>query len=140
MTREEFFTWADGREACRVLPAESDGVATIGENTRYPDAVTCSPVEGQDRLIPNPAVIFEVVSETNARTDRFAKMREYHDVPSIKRYVLVEQAQARIRQGDERRSKGAAPPFHLPGVRLRRCRMGSSGLARRHPLHGLPHG
>ncbi len=78
--------------ACRVLPAESGGVATVGENTRYPDAtVTCSPVQGQDRLIPNPVVVFEVVSETNAGTDRFTKMREYHEVPSIKRYVLVEQ-------------------------------------------------
>ena len=80
-------------KACRVLPAESGGVATIGENTRYPDAtVTCSPVEGRDRLILDPVVVFEVVSETNARTDRFTKMREYHEVPSIKRYVLVEQA------------------------------------------------
>lgn len=78
---------------CRVMPAESGGVATIGENTRYPDAsVTCSPVQGQDRLIPNPVVVFEVVSESNARIDRFTKMREYHEVPSIKRYVLVEQA------------------------------------------------
>lgn len=77
---------------CRVLSAESGGVATIGENTRYPDAtVTCSPVEGQDRLIPNPVVVFEVVSGSNARTDRFVKMREYHQVPSIRRYVLIEQ-------------------------------------------------
>ena len=81
------------RTACRVMPAESGGVATIGENTRYPDAsMTCSPVQGQDRLIPNPVVVFKVVSESNAHTDRFTKMREYHEVPSIKRYVLVEQA------------------------------------------------
>ena len=78
---------------CRMLPAESGGVATTGESIRYPDAtVTCSPVEGRDRLIPKPVVVFEVVSESNARTDRFDKMREYHAVPSIRRYVLVEQA------------------------------------------------
>ena len=92
--------------ACRVLPAESGGVAPIGENTRYPDAtVTCSPVQGQNRLIPDPVVVFEVVSETNARTDRFTKMREYREVPSIKRYVLVEQATpvmvSYTREGDE---------------------------------------
>ena len=93
-------------KTCRVLPAESGGIATSGENTRYPDAsVTCSPVQGQDRLIPNPVVVFEVVSESNARTDRFTKMREYHEVPSIKRYVLVEQATPVIvsyaREGNE---------------------------------------
>ena len=80
-------------KACRMLPAESGGIATTGENIRYPDVtVTCSPVRGQDRLIPNPVVVFEVVSESNAHTDRFVKMREYHEVLSIKRYVLVEQA------------------------------------------------
>ena len=76
---------------CRVLPATGGGVATIGQAIRYPDAtVTCSPVEEQDRLIPNPVVVFEVVGES-ARTDRLVKMREYHAVPSIERYVLVEQ-------------------------------------------------
>ena len=80
-------------KACQVLPAGGGGVATVGQTVRYPDAtVTCSPVRGRDRLIPNPVVVFEVVSEDNARTDRFHKMREYHAVPSIERYVLVEQA------------------------------------------------
>ena len=80
-------------KCCQVFPAEAGGVATIGQTVRYPDAtVTCSPVQGRDRLIPNPVVVFEVVSEGNARTDRFHKMREYHAVPSIERYVLVEQA------------------------------------------------
>ena len=36
-------------------------------------------------------MVFEVVSDGNARTDRFDKMREYHAVSSIKHYVLVEQ-------------------------------------------------
>ena len=77
---------------CRPLSAAGGGVATTGSKIRYPDAtVTCSPVRGADRLIPNPVVVFEVVSDGNARTDRFDKMREYHAVPSIKHYVLVEQ-------------------------------------------------
>ena len=80
-------------KSCQVFPAEGGGVATVGQTVRYPDAtVTCSPVQGRDRLIPSPVVVFEVVSEGNARTDRFHKMREYHAVPSIRRYVLVEQA------------------------------------------------
>ena len=80
-------------KACQVFPAEAGGVATVGEATRQPDAtVTCSPVQGEDRLIPNPVVVFEVISESNANTDRVDKMDEYHAVPSIRRYVLVEQA------------------------------------------------
>lgn len=78
--------------SCRVLSAEGAGVATTGGTVRYPDAtVTCSPLRGTDRLVPDPIVVFEVVSGGNARTDRFDKMREYHGVPSIRRYVLVEQ-------------------------------------------------
>ena len=78
---------------CQVLPAEAGGVATIGENTRYPDAtVTCSPTERAGQLIPNPVVIFVVVSDNNARTDRVDKMREYRAVRSVRRYVLVAQA------------------------------------------------
>ncbi len=79
--------------SCEAMPAESGGVATTGDTVRYPDVtVTCSPAPGTDRLIPDPVVVFEVVSGGNARTDRFDKMREYHAVPSIRRYVLVEQA------------------------------------------------
>ena len=77
---------------CRMLPAEAGGVSTIEPKIRYPDAtVTCTPFRGRDRLIPDPVVVFEVVSDGNARNDRFVKMTEYHAVASIKRYVLVEQ-------------------------------------------------
>ena len=79
-------------KSCRVLSAEGGGVATIDRRIRYPDAtVTCSPLRGSDRLIPDPVVVFEVVSGGNARVDRFDKMREYHAVPSIRHYVLIEQ-------------------------------------------------
>lgn len=92
--------------SCEAMPAESGGIATIGDTVRYPDAtVTCSPLRGTDRLVPDPVVVFEVVSGGNARTDRFDKMREYHAVPSIRRYVLVEQTSPVLvsytRQGDE---------------------------------------
>ena len=34
----------------------------------------------------------EVVSPSSSRTDRIKKLREYQAVPSIRRYVIVEQA------------------------------------------------
>jgi Uma2 family endonuclease len=59
---------------------------------RYPDGlVTCSPIKPDATVIENPVVVFEVVSEDTARIDRIEKLREYHAVPSIRRYVILEQ-------------------------------------------------
>lgn len=77
---------------CRSMSSDGGGVATLGNRVRYPEAtVTCSPVPGTERLIPDPVVVFEVVSPSSVRTDQVVKLREYHAVLSIKRYVLVEQ-------------------------------------------------
>lgn len=75
---------------CRPLGPDA-GVATIGDAVRYPDAlVTCSPFRPDDRLAPNPVVVFEVLSLNSGRTDRILKVREYQAVTSILRYVLLE--------------------------------------------------
>ena len=59
---------------------------------RYPDGlVTCSPIKPDATVIDNPVVVFEVVSEDTARIDRIEKLREYQAVPSIRRYVILEQ-------------------------------------------------
>ena len=69
------------------------GVATIGDTVRYPDGVvTCSPAKGVSRLVPDPVVVFEVISPTSAHVDRIVKVREYGAVDSIRRYVIVESA------------------------------------------------
>ena len=73
---------------------------------RYPEAVvTCTKFGGRDRLIPNPVVVFEVLSDSTRNTDRFTKLREYHAVPSIRRYVLIEQEEigitVHVRRADE---------------------------------------
>ncbi|HKM64021.1 MAG TPA: Uma2 family endonuclease [Acidisphaera sp.] len=62
---------------------------------RYPDAlVSCSPGPRNDTVIEHPVVVFEVISEGTARTDRFDKLRAYFATPSIQRYVIVEQTSA----------------------------------------------
>jgi Uma2 family endonuclease len=67
------------------------GVATVGDTVRYPDGVvTCSPADGVSRLVPNPVVVFEVISPTSGHVDRIVKVREYNAVDSIRRYVIVE--------------------------------------------------
>jgi Uma2 family endonuclease len=59
---------------------------------RYPDGlVTCSSIKPDATVIDDPVVVFEVVSEDTARTDRIEKLREYQAVAPIQRYVIVEQ-------------------------------------------------
>ncbi len=90
------------------VPSGSDGpgVKTTGGKIRYPEAVvTCTKFGGRDRLIPNPVVIFEVLSDSSVHRDSVTKLREYHAVPSIKRYFIVEQTEIGVtcfaRQGEE---------------------------------------
>jgi len=83
-----------GGTGCRPHGMDA-GVATIGDTVRYPDGVvTCSPINGVSRLIPNPVVVFEVISPTSDHMDRIVKLREYAAVDTIRRYVIVESTSA----------------------------------------------
>ena len=91
---------------CRSRSPQGGGVATINGKVRAPEAtVTCTKIRGQDRLIPDPVIVFEVISESTRRIDQIEKLREYHAVPTIKRYVIIEQVGVAVtvhfRQGDE---------------------------------------
>jgi Uma2 family endonuclease len=69
-----------------------DGVATMGDAIRYPDAViTCTRTPGTSDLVERPAAVFEVISPGNSAIDRIGKVREYLAVPTIQTYVIVEQ-------------------------------------------------
>jgi Uma2 family endonuclease len=57
-----------------------------------PDAiVSCSPMPQDADIVPDPVVVFEVLSTSTARTDRITKNEEYRATPSIRRYVMLEQ-------------------------------------------------
>ena len=59
---------------------------------RYPDAyVSCTPASGRGTIVPEPVVVFEVLSAGTSRTDRIEKVQEYQATPSIQRYVILEQ-------------------------------------------------
>lgn len=67
------------------------GVVTAGCVVCYPDALVASSAQlGTSKLITNPVVVFEVLSPTSGRIDRFVKLREYRTVSSIQRYLIVE--------------------------------------------------
>ena len=75
---------------CRVVG--SDVKIQAAWSIRYPDAfVVCSPVDVRATVVHDPVVVFEVLSDSTASTDRFAKNREYEATPSIRRYVMLEQ-------------------------------------------------
>ena len=64
----------------------------VAGRIRYPDAVIfCSPQQETATVAVEPIVVFEVVSPNSARTDRIAKVREYGETQSIRRYVILEQ-------------------------------------------------
>ncbi len=66
-------------------------MATVGTTIRYPDAlVTCTRYDPRARIVPGVVVIFEVLSPSSGFTDHVVKLREYAEVPSIKRYVILE--------------------------------------------------
>jgi Uma2 family endonuclease len=81
-----------GRGACEPLGPDA-GVETVNKAVRYPDAlVTCSKVQGEDRLVPGVVAVFEVLSPRSGRIDRIVKLGEYAAVPSIRQYVILESA------------------------------------------------
>lgn len=79
----------------RCRPYGPDLKVEIGEKYRYPDAfVSCTPVGSASTVVTNPVVIFEVLSESTAKTDRMTKLMEYRSLSSVQRYVMLEQDQA----------------------------------------------
>ena len=53
--------------------------------------MTCTAGENASTVVSDPVVIFEVLSPSTAATDRIAKAREYQAMPSVQRYVMIEQ-------------------------------------------------
>ena len=75
----------------RVFGPET-GIATSGDAIRCPDVfVTGTQFGDKDRLIPEPIIVCEVLSPTSGTLDRVVKVREYALVPSIRRYVIIDQ-------------------------------------------------
>lgn len=67
----------------------------IDGRIRYPDvSVVAGPIPGSVRTLRDAVVLFEVVSSDSVVTDRGSKREEYASLPSIRRYVILEQAQA----------------------------------------------
>jgi Uma2 family endonuclease len=78
---------------CRAFGSELK--ILVAGRIRYPDAfVVCTPGASDAKVVADPVVVFEVLSESTAREEIFAKNAEYRATPSIQRYVILEQTQA----------------------------------------------
>ena len=75
---------------CRAF--RGDLKIIVAGRVRYPDAVvTCSPVPRGTDIVPEPVVVFEVLSSSTAKVDRIDKNEEYRQTSSVQRYVMLEQ-------------------------------------------------
>jgi Uma2 family endonuclease len=75
---------------CR--PFRGDAKVIANQGVRYPDlSVTCSPIAGDDDIVPAPVVVIEIISPSTAREDRGRKKFDYFATPSIRQYAIVEQ-------------------------------------------------
>jgi Uma2 family endonuclease len=63
-----------------------------GNRVRYPDVVICgTPHDQTVRTLTDAVVLFEVLSDDTATTDRVDKLLDYAALPSLRGYVLLEQ-------------------------------------------------
>ncbi len=73
-------------------PHGKDLKLLIGNKVRYPDAyVSCGQYQNADKRGRDPVVIFEVLSDSTERTDLVEKNEEYASLPSVRRYVVLQQ-------------------------------------------------
>jgi Uma2 family endonuclease len=89
---------------CRFLG--NDIKVLTATTSRYPDGlVTCTRGANDSTVAPDPVVIFEVLSRTTSSVDHITKNREYAALPSVRRYVMLEQerigATVFARSGDD---------------------------------------
>jgi len=65
----------------------------IGQRIRYPDVlIAAGPLDQALQTLNDAVVIFEVLSDDTAATDRVEKLIDYAGVPSLQRYIMLEQA------------------------------------------------
>jgi Uma2 family endonuclease len=80
---------------CRAF---MEGVKVVlASATMYPDVVvTRTPGSGQSDVVPEPEIVFEVLSRSTQTFDRGPKLDAYQQIASLKQYVLVWQDEIRV--------------------------------------------
>ncbi|HEY1930970.1 MAG TPA: Uma2 family endonuclease [Acetobacteraceae bacterium] len=77
-------------KSCRFFG--SDLKIETAQTIRYTNGfVVCTPVRASATVIPDPVVIFEVLSDESARRDLVVKNAEYAAIPTVQRYIVLSQ-------------------------------------------------
>ena len=90
----------------RIAPAAADspcgvyveGVRLqVGHDIYYPDMmVECRGIDTDQLIVTEPCLLIEITSPSTARIDRTNKLHAYRGIPSLKAYLIVEQAWRRV--------------------------------------------
>ncbi len=107
---------------CR--PFGSELKVAVAGRVRYPDAfVVCTPVPPREKVVGDPTVVFEILSDGSANDDLVVKNREYRDTASVRRYVVLQQTHAGAvvfaRKGEDWVTElvsGAAAVLRMPEI------------------------
>ena len=79
----------------RCQPYGSGLKLQVAGRIRYPEAfVACTPIPPKSKVVADPVVVFEVLSDGSANNDLVIKNAEYRATPSIQRYVVLQQTHA----------------------------------------------
>jgi Uma2 family endonuclease len=94
----------------------------------YPDVVvTCTDVPPKNDVVPEPVIVFEVLSRSTQDHDRGQKWSAYQSIPSLRQYVLISQDELEVdvylREGDGwrynvRRGAGVIIDLAVAEIRL----------------------
>lgn len=109
-------------KTCQIVGSELK--VRTATSIRYPDAlITCARLTLSSTFAPEPAVVFEILSRSTARLDLGAKNAEYQSIPSLRVYVVLDQARIAaqtFRRNDEGdwiyETLGAEGMLELPEV------------------------
>jgi len=93
--------------------------ANTGKQVRYPDlSVVAGRIPGRIKTIHDALMLFEVLSDDTAETDQGQKRADYARLPSLRRYVLLEQdsmaATVLVRTGEGWTEAPAGAVLDLP--------------------------
>jgi Uma2 family endonuclease len=94
-----------GRAPCGAFSEAGIALPDRSESFYVADiAVTCEPLQPEDRLIRNPVLIVEVLSPSTSVSDRQLKLADYRTIPSVTEILLIDCqsmfAEVHCREGD----------------------------------------
>lgn len=111
------------RRPCEVLFNDAMVRVEAANAYYYPDAVvSCSQTASDPRLVSDPILVIEVLSDTTAHRDRSEKRRNYQRIPSLRAILLIDQARRhveldrRTNEGWERITLTDEGALDLPGL------------------------